>query len=139
MSSDGKEVRRQISVAIVEDDASFRLGLHRLCEALGFSATSFESGPAFLDALDRGGAHPHCLLVDLLMPAMTGVELHDTLVARGVSIPTIMITGGDAPQSMAPGGSTVRTDRLQKPIGAEELLAAVMRITSNADERTDGD
>ena len=139
MSSESRAPVRPISVAIVEDDPSFRLGLHRLCDALGLSPTSFDSGPAFLEAVDRGGTRPDCLLVDLLMPVMTGIELHEALAARGVSIPTIMITGGDAPESMAPGRSVGRTDRLQKPVGAEELLAAVVRITSDADAATDRD
>jgi FixJ family two-component response regulator len=126
------DVRKRIAVAIVEDDASFRVSLRRLCDSLGFKATAFASGRAFLDALDTNGYRPDCILVDLRMPEMTGLELHRILLARGVVVPTILITAEDSPEVLdrcAAGGLTVH---LLKPIGADKLFATVEQVTGNA-------
>ena len=77
-------------VAIVDDDQSAREGIGDIVNSIGFAAATFERAELFLqsDDLDRTA----CLITDVCMPGMTGLELHDRLVAAGKRIPTIVIT-----------------------------------------------
>jgi two-component system CheB/CheR fusion protein len=84
--------RRQIRVAIVDDDAGVRVGLRRLCEVFDLGVSVYASGHEFLASLDHGCPHADCLLIDAHMPTMTGVELQHDLLSRGVQIPTIVFT-----------------------------------------------
>jgi two-component system response regulator FixJ len=127
----GSDVRRPIAVAIVEDDQSARVSLRRLCDALGFTATAFASGRAFLEMLDADGPRPDCMLLDLRMPEMTGLELHRILVARRVHVPTIVITADDAPEVLDRCTLAGLVVQLQKPVDAEELFATVEQVTGN--------
>jgi FixJ family two-component response regulator len=77
-------------VAIVDDDESIRESLPDLLRALGFAAKAFDSAAAFL-AFD-GIPGTRCLLLDVCMPGMSGLELHQELVSRGFRIPIIFIT-----------------------------------------------
>jgi FixJ family two-component response regulator len=77
-------------VAIVDDDPSVLKALARLLRTRSFSATTYLSGTQFLDSLAEG--LPDCLILDLQMPEMTGLELQHNLTRRGIRIPTIIIT-----------------------------------------------
>jgi FixJ family two-component response regulator len=83
------------SIAIVDDDRPVLKALKRLLHRRGFDAITYESAQVFLDALPRSTSD--CLIVDLQMPDMNGLDLHQTLVRRGIRIPTIIITahGGE--------------------------------------------
>jgi FixJ family two-component response regulator len=131
MSAQPNEPRR-ISVAIVDDDASVRVSLLRLCRVFDLDATAYASGREFLASLDEPASRADCLLLDAQMPEMTGSELQRHLVARGVRIPTIVFTADDAidvPRDYA-AGSVVAC--LRKPISSEDLLAAVARAVQSA-------
>lgn len=77
-------------ISIVDDDQSVREGMTDLVGTLGFSAVSFPSGEDFLKS-NRVDSTA-CLITDMRMPGMTGLELHTQLVASGKSIPTVLIT-----------------------------------------------
>lgn len=77
-------------ISIVDDDRSFRDSMHRLVKSLGYSVQVFPSAAAFLAS--PGLAATACLVADIHMPDMTGVELYRHLVETGRSIPTILIT-----------------------------------------------
>src|SRR5215831_2504827 len=77
-------------VAIVDDDMAVRKGLARLLGASAIRARSFASGREFLESLAL--ETPECLIVDLQMPEMTGLELQGELSRLGARIPTIVIT-----------------------------------------------
>ena len=79
----------------MDDDPSVLKALRRLLRARALDARTFGSGQEFLAALSDG--LPECLIVDLQMPEMSGVELQQHLVRKGIRIPTIVITAhGDA-------------------------------------------
>lgn len=124
---------RRIAVAIVDDDASVRVSLRRLCEAFDLSATVYASGREFLASLDNGGVRTDCLLLDAQMPEMNGFELQRHLAARGARIPTILYTGGDIPELPAHATTDV-VGYLRKPIAAADLLAAIERALRGRDE-----
>lgn len=125
---------RRVAVAIVDDDASVRVSLRRLCEAFDLSATAYASGREFLASLDNGGVCTDCLLLDAQMPEMNGFELQRHLVARGARIPTILYTGGDIPEPSAHDAATCVVGYLRKPVAAADLLAAIERALRGRDE-----
>jgi len=121
-----------IAVAIVEDEASVRVGLRRLCESLGLKVTVYASGPEFIDSLTVGGDPPDCLLLDAHMPQMTGLEVHQQLVESGVLVPTLIYTADDAPEVEARYRASGVSGYLHKPIAGDQLLAAIERAVPAA-------
>ena len=77
-------------VAIVDDDKSIRNATQDLLRAAGFSTATYEDAESFLGSTSR--ATVACLVADMRMPGMSGVELYETLVASGHGIPTVIIT-----------------------------------------------
>jgi FixJ family two-component response regulator len=112
-----------LSVAVVDDDPSVLKALARLLGTRSFRASTYNSGPQFLAALPQG--LPDCLIVDLQMPEMTGLELHQVLARRGIYVPTIIITDHDE------AGMRVRCKAagviayLSKPLQDSSLFAAI--------------
>src|SRR5215469_7326349 len=88
------------AVFVIDDDAAVRQGLRFMLRTAGYSVEAFASGRSFLEGYDprRGG----CLLLDVRMPQMTGIELQQQLNVRGWRIPVIFITGhGTVPLAIA--------------------------------------
>ncbi len=110
-------------IAIVDDDHSVRKALQRLLRSINLDADAYGSGPEFLAAL--GDAKPDCVVLDLQMPEMNGLELQLRLAERGIRLPVVVITGHDEPgmrvQCMAAGASTY----LRKPLDDKVLLEAI--------------
>jgi FixJ family two-component response regulator len=77
-------------ISIIDDDQSMRSGIVRLVRSLGFAAYAFPSAQAFLDS--RQLAKTSCLISDVHMPEMSGIQLHDALRARGCNVPIIFVT-----------------------------------------------
>ena len=77
-------------VAIVDDDKSIRNATQDLLKAAGFSTATFEDAESFLGSASRASAS--CVVADMRMPGMTGLELYQELVASGHAIPTVIIT-----------------------------------------------
>ena len=130
MTLDATNTGRPVAVAIVDDEVLVRVSLRRLCNAFGLAATAYGSGREFLDGL-KHGAQPDCLLLDIQMPEMTGLELQRHLTTLGVSIPTIVVTADDAPEARARCMAAGALEYLRKPIGADELLAAIERAVGH--------
>jgi len=77
-------------VAIVDDDKSIRNATQDLLKAAGFSTATFEDAESFLGSASRASAA--CVVADMRMPGMTGLELYQALLASGRGIPTVIIT-----------------------------------------------
>ncbi|MFH0935099.1 MAG: response regulator [Pseudomonadota bacterium] len=111
-------------VIVVDDDASLRKALVFLLESVGWRVASYESAQAFLTELD-GLTDPGCLIMDVRMPLMSGLELQRTLNEQGVELPVIFLTGHAdvtiAVQAMKFGAS----DFIEKPFKDQTLLDAV--------------
>jgi FixJ family two-component response regulator len=123
----GHSARR---IAIVDDDASVLKALSRLLGARSFSPATYGSARAFLDSLQQG--HPDCLIVDLQMPDMTGLELQRHLTTRGIHIPTIVITAHSDNNTLERCKSAGASDYLLKPLHRDTLVAAIGRATDRA-------
>jgi FixJ family two-component response regulator len=122
----------RISIAIVDDEESVRTSLRRLCLALGLQATAFASGPEFIEFLDAGSPSPDCVLLDAHMPDMTGLEVQQALSARRKRFPVLVYTADDAAEAQARHMAAGAADYLRKPLGSDELFAAVARAVSGA-------
>jgi FixJ family two-component response regulator len=111
------------TVYVVEDDAAVRDALAQLLEGKRFRVKLFESAERFLEACDPGQAG--CLLLDMKLPGMSGIELQEALAARGIELPIIFLTGhGDVPSSVRALRAGA-VDFLQKPADSRTLLARV--------------
>jgi FixJ family two-component response regulator len=110
-------------VAIVDDDPSVRRALARLIGAYAFKPRTYASAREFLDSLASGT--PACLLVDLQMDDMTGLELLHRLVGLGLKIPTIVVTAQDEPGMRHRCRLAGATAFLVKPVTGDPLLEAI--------------
>jgi two-component system, LuxR family, response regulator FixJ len=108
-------------VAIVDDDKSIRNATQDLLKAAGFSTATFEDAESFLGSTCRASAA--CLVADMRMPGMSGVELYQALVASGHAIPTVIITAH--PEELARVREAGITCCLIKPFAPDELLECV--------------
>jgi FixJ family two-component response regulator len=120
-------------VFLVDDDASVRRALTRLLTAVGLEVASFPSGEALLLALDP--KEPACVVADLRMPGLTGLDLQDELSRRGLDLPVLFISGhADVASSVrAMKGGAV--DFLEKPFDEAELIEAIRRALARYRQR----
>ena len=81
----------QLLISIVDDDQSFRAAMRRLMRSLGYKVDIFSSAADFLAS--HRLRETACLIADVHMPVMTGIELHRYLIEAGQRIPTILVTG----------------------------------------------
>jgi len=113
------------TVFVVDDDAALREALVQLLEAAGLQVESYADGGAFLAAFREG--RPGCLLLDVAMPGMTGLEVQGELKRRGSPIPIVFLTGhGDIPMAVQAVQSGA-VDFLEKPMTGVALLERVHR------------
>lgn len=110
-------------VSIVDDDEAVRETLRHLVESINVRVKTYASPQHYLDACDPN--RPGCLVLDIRMPGMSGLDLHETLIGKGIMLPVIMITGyGDvssAVRAMRQGA----VDFLEKPFHNQTLLDLV--------------
>ncbi len=115
--------RGESTVFVIDDDASVRHSLRRLFRSACYAVEEFASARAFLERGTPTGTG--CVVLDVRMPGMTGVELFDRMIGSGVSLPVVFLTGhGDVPTSvhaMKDGA----VDFLLKPVDGRMLLRAV--------------
>lgn len=109
----------------MDDDPHLRDGLTKWLGEAGYQARSFPSGEAILTALPQ--LPPGCIVVDMIMPNMSGLELHRRLVAAGCHWPVILLTGHASRPVVARAMESGIIAFLEKPVREAELLAAVMR------------
>ncbi len=113
-------------VYVVDDDPGVRDSLRLLLQSVGMPAALYDSAAAFLQGY-RPGSRADCLVADIRMPGMSGLELQQTLIERSIGIPIVFITGhGDVPmavEAMKAGA----VDFLQKPFRDQALLDRINR------------
>jgi two-component system, LuxR family, response regulator FixJ len=113
------------TVFVVDDDTAVRQGLRFMLRAAGYSVEAFPSARSFLEDYDprRGG----CLLLDVQMPQMTGLELQQRINVRGWRIPVIFITGhGTVPLAIS-AMKAGAFDFIEKPLREDALLESIER------------
>ena len=118
-------------VAIVDDDKSIRNATQDLLKAAGFSTATFEDAESFLGSASRASAS--CVVADMRMPGMTGLQLYRKLVASGHAIPTVIITAH--PEELAQAREAGITCCLTKPFAPDELLECVGEALAKSQPR----
>jgi FixJ family two-component response regulator len=117
-------VREDATVHLVDDDASLRAALARLLTLLGYQVVVHEDAAAFLAAPPRG---PGCILLDVKMPGLDGMALHERLAADPESLPVVFLSAhGDIPMSVR-AIKRGAEDFLAKPVKRELLVEAIER------------
>jgi FixJ family two-component response regulator len=115
--------RSRLFMAVIDDDASVLKALARLLRASGYEVEAFASGTEFLESIDKG--IPDCLVLDMHMPSVTGLDVQAALRARGVNVPIIFITAYDdkglRDRAMEQGAVAF----LRKPLTEQSLLAVI--------------
>ncbi len=120
------------TVYVVDDDAAVRDSLVCLLETSGLSAHGFSSASEFLEQFDRDRVA--CLVLDLRMPGMDGLELQHRLAEENRPLPVILVTAhGPDPESMASIQGS-ETSVLQKPFDGQELLRHVREALVRAEQ-----
>jgi FixJ family two-component response regulator len=117
-------------VSIIDDDASVRKGLARLVRAAGYEVETFASAQEYLAR--PGPEDPCCLLLDVRMPGLSGLELQEALARTGRRVSIVFVSGhSDIPRSVkAMKGGAV--DFLTKPVDDRALLGAIERAVAKA-------
>src|ERR1700679_731622 len=110
-------------VSVVEDDRFFRESMRRLMRSLGYSVEAFPTAADFLASPRL--AETACLIADVNMPAMTGLELHRRLIEAGCAIPTILVTAYPDEDVKTRALNDGVVCYLRKPVDQEHLLRCV--------------
>jgi FixJ family two-component response regulator len=122
-------------VFLIDDDAPVRKGVSRLLRSAGYRSEVFESAPDFLARDQHTG--PSCVIVDVRMPGLNGIELQKTLIQRRREEQLIFITGHGDISMCAQAMKAGAVDFLPKPFRADELLQCVQRaLARSVDERS---
>lgn len=123
MTRNEVQVRNHPTVAIVDDDAWIREATKDLLDSTGLSVATFDSAERFLQSKDTWAVR--CLIADMRMRGMTGLELHGRLAGAGTPIPTVLITAYPDELARARALEAGVVCFLAKPYCVEELLACV--------------
>jgi FixJ family two-component response regulator len=110
-------------VYVVDDDASIRKALKRLLRSAGYRAVAFESAEDFMDYAPEAGEG--CLVLDILLTGMTGLELQENLASCGSKYPVIFMTAHDNPQWQERAKKAGALAYLRKPFDEDALLDAI--------------
>ena len=110
-------------IAIVDDDQSVCAGVQRLLQSVGFTATTFTSGSAFLASV--GADTPDCVVLDIRMPVMTGFDVQARLRAMGLALPVIFMSAEDRPGRTAEVSAASGFAFLQKPFDGQLLVDTI--------------
>ncbi|MFG6159957.1 response regulator transcription factor [Halomonas sp. 1390] len=130
---EGQEVaatRSEVSVFVVDDDESVRRSLSRLLGVAGFQVTVFDAPDRFLDAVRFARTGRCCLLLDIVMPGASGLQVVERMHRQGIDIPVIALSATDA------GGHRHMAKRLgaslffSKPVDDKALIDAIEWVTA---------
>jgi FixJ family two-component response regulator len=121
-------------VLVVDDDPSVRKGLTRLLAAAGYAVEAFASAREFLARPPHPG--PCCLVLDVRMPGLTGIQLQELLAATGRRMSIVFVTGHADVRTSVKAMKAGAVDLLTKPVDVKDLIAAIRRaVTRDTHER----
>ena len=119
--------QESITVYVVDDDESIRRALKRLLRSFGYHALTFESAEDFLDS--TSGKDEGCIILDIHLPGMTGLDLQAKLASRGAKYSVIFMTAYDNPQWQDRAKRVGAVAYLRKPF-SEQLLLNAIRLSN---------
>lgn len=125
-------MNNDVIVFVVDDNASIRDSLRYLLESVNLKVETFESAEIFLKQIDTD--HAGCLILDVRMPGMSGLELQSALLSKTTTLPIIILTGhGDVPMAVR-AMSQGSFDFLQKPFNGPQLLEKVQAAIAHSQQ-----
>lgn len=123
MRSDGAATSEEVMIAIIDDDDEVRSATENLIQSCGLETCTFGSAQDFLNS--PAVAKSRCLITDVQMPGMTGMELSQALLDRGIHVPTIFITAFPQERLRQQAEALGAIGFLSKPFDAGRLLKCV--------------
>ncbi|MEA2625621.1 MAG: hypothetical protein QOD06_1666 [Candidatus Binatota bacterium] len=120
----------QPAIAVVDDDASVRQSTCRLLRSVGFRAEAFGSAEEFLDSIRTAGTG--CLILDVRMPGMDGLELQRRLAGTEPRIPIVFLTAHASDEEERRARQAGAVDFLRKPVGKETLLQVLRTVLARS-------
>jgi FixJ family two-component response regulator len=131
------EENQESIIYVVDDDQSMRVALTFLFRSMNFNVQVFGSAAEFLDAKLPNAVS--CLVLDVRLPGVNGLEFQDVLAKAGIHVPVVFITGhGDIPMSVK-AMKAGAIDFLPKPFRDQDMLDAVIRALDQDQKRRDGE
>jgi len=115
--------QKSVTVYVVDDDESIRRALKRLLRSAGYQAVTFESAEDFMEATSCSGEG--CLVLDIRLPGMTGLDLQEKLASSGAKYAVIFMTAHDNPQWQERAKKAGALAYLRKPFDEQSLLGAI--------------
>ena len=129
-SASSREDDRSPFVYVIDDDVSLLRALRRLLDAGGFQVKTFSSAEDFLGCPNP--RTPGCLVLDVHLGGLSGLDLHERLLASGRRIPVVFITAHDDAVARERARRTGAIDYLRKPFNDETLIAGIKRALGDA-------
>jgi FixJ family two-component response regulator len=123
-------------ISIVDDDKSVREATKALIRSLGYAAATFASGEEYLSS-DRA-RDSSCLITDIMMPGMSGVELHDQMIAAGYRTPVIFMTAFPEESIRARAIAAGAFGFLRKPFDDDHLIECLDKALKHKGEKVAG-
>jgi FixJ family two-component response regulator len=123
------ELAKAHVIAIIDDDPSAREATQRLVRSLGYKTQVFSSAEEYLES--ENGWHSSCLITDLHMPGMSGIDLQDRLIADGRCVPVIFVTAYFEEQVEAQAMEAGAFGFLRKPFDDQSFVACLDRALSH--------
>jgi FixJ family two-component response regulator len=115
--------QESFTVYVIDDDESIRRALKRLLRSMGYHAVTFESAEDFMEATSCRGEG--CLVLDIRLPGMTGLDLQEKLASSGAKSPVIFMTAHDNPHWQERAKKAGAVAYLRKPFDEQSLLGAM--------------
>ena len=120
-------------VFVIDDEVSVRRALGEMLTVYGFTTELYESAKGFLSAITTEPVG--CILADVRMPGMDGIELVRELARREIDLPTVLISGHADVRTAVDGIKAGAEDVIEKPLDDRKLIAAINRAISRSVER----
>ncbi len=125
----------EVVVAIVDDDPGVLKGLKRVLDACNYATDAFDSGEAFLASDDAEDDDIACIVLDIHLGGMSGIEVRRRLATRNSQVPVIFMTALDTDAVRKEALDAGCIDYLRKPFSAHELIASIQKALTLGDER----
>ncbi len=122
--------KQQVVVAIVDDDPGVLKGLKRILDACNYATDVFNSGEAFLASDDAKDNDIACIVLDIHLGGMSGIEVRRRLATRNSQVPVIFMTALDTDAVRREALDAGCVDYLRKPFSGHELIASIQKALS---------
>jgi len=116
-------VSRDLEIAIIDDDASFRLALVEALSSFGYEADGYASAEDYM--VSTGGRQFNCVVTDIHMPGMSGLDLVQCLAAQGATTPVVLITARSDTSLAARAAAAGAACLLRKPFEINDLIECI--------------